>query len=248
MRLAGGQIAEHVTSTGTVARSGSRTLGCTWRGSSPPRRRATAAAGWPCPSPRRRASRGRIACRTRVAGRRVCMLLRPVARAVGREGLVDQEDLAGLQLAAELELGVGEDQARETRHTRRPRSIEGEAHVTQEYCASSSPIASGHRLERDVLVVPGFGLGGRREDRLREPVGLDQAAGQGGAADGPGLAILAPAAAGEVAPDDALEGDRPRISGRSSPGRRAGRGPRESRSRPASSMLVEIRWWRRQAG
>ena len=49
------------------------------------------------------------------------------------------------------------------------------------------------------------GLGRRREERARQPVGLAQALGQRNAADGAGAPVVLPAGAGEVAAHDALE-------------------------------------------
>ena len=52
-----------------------------------------------------------------------------------------------------------------------------------------------------------LGLRRRREDRLREPVGLAQVLGQRDSADLAGLAVLPEAGADEIAPSDTFDRD-----------------------------------------
>jgi len=107
-------------------------------------------------------------------------------------------------VAAELELGVGEDDPALGR-------VLGTALVDLDrdppQLFQQRPVADDLRrpLEVDVLVVVAdIGLGRRREDRLRQLVGLDQPGRQLDPADGAALAVFLPARAGEVAADDAL--------------------------------------------
>src|SRR5215472_6379612 len=129
----------------------------------------------------------------------------PEARAVGRERLVDQDQPA-VDLA-ELELGVSQDQALALRVRGRLRvqPLAGVAQPLRQLAADVGP----EPVERDVLIVPRIRLGGRREDRLRQPLALAEAGRQRLARHGAPLAVLGPGAPGEVAADDALEVDPP---------------------------------------
>ena len=63
-------------------------------------------------------------------------------------------------------------------------------------------------LKADVFVVAFLGLGGWGEDRLGQLGGVVEAVWQGDAADGFLFLVFLPAGAGEVAADDALDGER----------------------------------------
>src|SRR5437868_6537373 len=63
-----------------------------------------------------------------------------------------------------------------------------------------------HLRVGNVLIVAGRGLGGRREDWLWKLLAFAQTGCDFLATDGPVLPIFLPAGAGEVAPDDALDG------------------------------------------
>ena len=82
--------------------------------------------------------------------------------------------------------------------------VEGEG--AQVFCVASAD-GVDHLLEGDVFVVADGVLGCGGEDRLGEAVGLAQACGELDAADGSGLLVILPAGAGEIAADDALDGE-----------------------------------------
>ena len=63
-------------------------------------------------------------------------------------------------------------------------------------------------FETDVLVVSLLSLGGRGEDRLGQLRGILEAVRQRDAADGSLFLVFLPAGAGEVAADDAFDGER----------------------------------------
>src|SRR4029079_9510714 len=89
----------------------------------------------------------------------------PGAGGVGGQGLVDQEEGAG-GVEAELELGVGEEEAaRGGVGGAQGGELEGE--VAQMGCEILSH-GGGQGGEVDVLVVPGLGLGGGREEGRRQ--------------------------------------------------------------------------------
>ena len=64
-----------------------------------------------------------------------------------------------------------------------------------------------HLVEGNVFVVPGGGLGRRREDGLGECVGLFQARGKRDAGDLASSLVFLPGGAGDVSADDALDGE-----------------------------------------
>ena len=127
-----------------------------------------------------RGSRGRTACRSSgwPCPGWYCVL-RPEARRVRRQHFVDQDHVGGrIAVAdqAELELGVGDDDALATRRARTPRAIDLERQLPSARCdqrRGRSIFAAS--LLADVLVVAALGLGRRREDRLGQAVGLAQA-------------------------------------------------------------------------
>ncbi len=144
-----------------------------------------------------------VVARRRLVGR--VALGRPVARRVGREHLVDQPEAAG-GVGAELELGVGED------HPGLFRAIMTE--LVELEAERFHLLVERGADDGDALgVVDGFvvltlgSLGGRSEDGGGEAVGLAQAGGELEAADVARFLIRAPAAADEVAADDALDRD-----------------------------------------
>ncbi len=129
---------------------------------------------------------------------------RPEARGVGRQHLVGEDDL-GAGVAAELELGVGEDDPALGR-------VLGAARVDLDrdppQLLHQRPVADdlGGAVEVDVLVVVAdLGLGRRGEDRLRQLVGLEQVGRQLDPADRAAVLVFLPARAGEVAAHDALD-------------------------------------------
>src|SRR5205823_9037107 len=119
----------------------------------------------------------------------------PETRRVGREGLVDPDDVAAGQ--AELELRVGDDDPARQRVLRRllvdrQRPL---AQLAREVGADELR----HPLERDVLVVAGLLLRRRREDRLAQLAAVHEARLEGDAADRAALLILLQPRAAEVA-------------------------------------------------
>ena len=110
-----------------------------------------------------------VEARLRLAG--LVDVRRPEPRAVGRHHLVDQDD-AAVAVAAELELGVGDDDALVAADLFAER-IDRARHALERRAATSSPRISRIARDRDVLVVAGLGLGRRAEDRGLELCALD---------------------------------------------------------------------------
>src|SRR6266545_3356742 len=125
----------------------------------------------------------------------------PVAGGVGREGLVDP-DQAPVD-PAELELRVGEEQPAGSGVLARA-AIQVERQIAQPLRLLGAE-AVGHCLKGDVLVVSALALGGRREDRLRQAIGLNEAGGKPDAADLLRLPVFCPAGTGDVPARHALE-------------------------------------------
>src|SRR5579864_7726348 len=128
----------------------------------------------------------------------------PEAGGVGGHHLVDEDDLA--VEAAELELGVGEDDAGLER-TLVTKAVELEAEPL-ERCRQLASRTIGQLGPGDVLIVAGGRLGGRCEDRLRQSIALVQASRQALAGDGAASLVILPPGARDVATHDALEHDR----------------------------------------
>src|SRR4051794_36862605 len=128
----------------------------------------------------------------------------PEPRRVRRHHLVDQNDLAVL-VAAELELGVGDDDALlaggllAERVDRARHALQRRRHIRAEDLA--------HPGDRDVLVMAGFGLGRRAEDRRLQLFAFDQARLQLLAGERAGRGIFLPGRAGDVAADHAFDGE-----------------------------------------
>ena len=150
----------------------------------------------------------------RLAAARLVVLGRPVARGVGRQDLVADDQLAG-RVEPELELGVGQDHAvrggrgrprRSRARSRRRRTLLHQLAVADQ---------GGGLLEVDRLVVADVGLRRGREDRLGQLLGLLQARGQRDPRDRSGGLVVLPAGAGDVAADDAL--DRQHLAGAGRP-------------------------------
>ena len=130
---------------------------------------------------------------------------RPEPRRVGRHGLVDEDQLAVED--AELELGVGDDDAA-LQGVGRAERVELQRRVAHLLRHLPADEVDG-RLERDVLVVVADGgLGRRREERLREPAGLDEALRQVDPAHLAGLLVVLAPRPGEVAAHDGLHRQR----------------------------------------
>ena len=127
----------------------------------------------------------------------------PEARRVGRADLVAEREHAG-GVEPELELRVGQD------HAARPgvlgdRLVDGDRDVAQ----PPGELVGAHELrgpgQVDRLVVALLGLRRRREDRLRQLLGLLQAGGQLDAGDRARALVVLPARARDVAAHDALD-------------------------------------------
>ena len=191
---------------GTARRSASRTPRRTSRGSARPRRRARGGEGWPCPSPRRRASRGRIACRTTAAGPPGRYASSGQYRELsGVSTSSTSSSFAGLAIEAPLELRVGQDQAPAPRVVGglvRTRAGSAPGVVPARSAPSSRAIVANGTFSSwpDSALVAGVKIGSIRSLSTSP-------AGKGVAADGPRRPVLAPGAAREIAPDDALERD-----------------------------------------
>ena len=130
-----------------------------------------------------------------------------------------------------------------SRRSRRPGGRRRGSVAPEPSAAISSPIAVGHRGERDVLVVARLGLGGGVKIGSIRSLST-RPGGQRLAADRARRPVFLPAAAREVAADDALERDDLGLADEHRPARRAPRGRRPGGRGPASSMSVEIRWLR----
>src|SRR5690349_5697167 len=128
----------------------------------------------------------------------------PEARGIGRQHLVDQDELAleetkfklrvrydDAALAGVIAAGLVDLQAQVAR-------LRGDG-VTDDLLRA---------LERDVLVVAFLGLGGRREDRFGQLGGFRQSGGQLDAADRLRLLVFLPARAAEITAHDAFDGER----------------------------------------
>ncbi len=131
---------------------------------------------------------------------------RPEAGGVRGEDLVGEDQVVPVE--AELELGVREDDAALAGDVPGA-GVDGEGGLAQTGRRVRADLA-GDLLVGDVLVVlADLGLGGRGEDRGGQLRAVDQALGEGEAADGAGLVVLRQARAGEVAAGHALHGDHP---------------------------------------
>ena len=134
---------------------------------------------------------------------------RPEAGAVRRQDLVAKDDLAIL-IEAELELRVGDDDAAR-KSIRSALLVDGNRIVAQ-FLGILHAMArellledSSALLEGDILVVVAeLCLRARREDRLRQLLGFLEASRQLDAADRAVLLIACPAAARDIAADNAL--------------------------------------------
>ncbi|ROV95404.1 hypothetical protein VMCG_08478 [Cytospora schulzeri] len=133
------------------------------------------------------------------------LVRRPHAARVGRQALVDQHHLARLLVQAELELGVG-DQDAPLGGVLAAGVVHGQGQLRD--ARGERPVAddAGRLLGRDVLVVLAqLGLGGGRVDGAHgEGLALLEAGGHGHAADGAALLVLDPRGARDVAAHDGL--------------------------------------------
>ena len=148
---------------------------------------------------------------------RLVALQGPEAGGIRGQHLVAQHHVAGL-VQAELELGVGNDDAA-AQGVVGALLVQGDGVVAQlagVFLALAGEVLFQHvdaLLIRDVLVVVAqVGLGAGGVDGLGELVRLAQALGQGDAADLAGLLVAGPAAAGDVAADDALDGQHGQLA------------------------------------
>jgi hypothetical protein len=141
---------------------------------------------------------------------RLMTVRRPIARAVRRQHLIDQDQLVGaaalgIQGVAELELRVGKNDPA-VQGILGPGGVDGQGRVPQPL----DDLPPAHRtglLEVQRLVVAARGLGRGREDRLGQPVSIAEAFGQRHAAHGSALLVLAPARPGQVPAYHELDGD-----------------------------------------
>ena len=148
---------------------------------------------------------------------RLVALQGPEAGGIGGQHLVAQHHVAGL-VQAELELGVRNDDAA-AQGVVGTLLVQGDGVVAQlaGVClAFAGEVLFQHLdalLVGDVLVVVAqVGLGAGGVDGLGQLVRLTQALGQGDAADLAGLLVAGPAAAGDVAADDALDGQHGQLA------------------------------------
>ena len=144
-------------------------------------------------------------------------LQRPEAGGIGGQHLVAEDDIAVL-VQTELELGIGDDDAA-GEGVLGALLIQGDGVVAQlggVLLAVAGELLFQHidaLLVGDILVViADLGLGGGGVDRLRQLLGLLQALGQLDAADLAGLLVAGPAASGDVAADDALDGQHGQLA------------------------------------
>ena len=145
------------------------------------RRRAASARAAACPSPSIRASRARTACRRK----RGCDPgLYCSCPSSARNPGVNASSIQTVRPSRRPNSSfvVREDQASRL-GVRRRRAGRGRASGRGALGASSAPTALAMRSKEMFSSWPCLGLGGRREDRLGEPVRLDQALGQRNAAD-----------------------------------------------------------------
>lgn len=128
---------------------------------------------------------------------------RPEPAAVGRQNLVCQNQVS-IFIKAELKLGIGDDDT----------LGEGILSTLGVELNALVPDLLGQVLAQnldgllvgDVFVMSLFGLGRRRVDGLRKPLGLLKSSRQLDAADGAILLVALPARAGDIAANDALNG------------------------------------------
>ena len=114
-----------------------------------------------------------------------------------------------IRVKSPLELGVGDDNP----FLCRPLGtllIDLQASFAQ-LLGHITPNFVHHSFERDILVVSGFRFGCRGEDRLVKPRRLDQSAGKRNATNRLGLLVLFPPRAGQVAANDAFNGNHPSL-------------------------------------
>ena len=109
-----------------------------------------------------------------------------------------------VRVQPELELRVGEDDAALARVLGDLR-VHGHRHVAHRARPARASPTSRPSLDVDRLVVALLRLGRRREDRLRQLLGLLQARRQLDARDPAGRLVVLPARAGDVAAHDALD-------------------------------------------
>src|SRR5207344_2569340 len=95
----------------------------------------------------------------------------PVARRIRRQYFVDEDDVA-LRRKAELEFGVGEDDASRLR-VRSAMLVQRQCQLSKTPREILTDDPSGLSLA-DVDVVAAFFLGGRGEDRCRQTIRLSQ--------------------------------------------------------------------------
>src|ERR1700722_19168532 len=141
-----------------------------------------------------------VETRLRLAGR--VDIRRPEPRTVGGHHLVDQDDMAVL-VAAEFEFGVGDDDALVAAEFFTER-IDGPRHAFQRV---GDLIAEdlAHPRNRDVLVVTGFGLGRRAEDRGLEFRAFDKAGREFLAGERAVGGVFLPRRARQIAADHAFD-------------------------------------------
>ena len=164
---------------------------------------------------------------------------RPVPRAVGREHLVDQQQLAGLARRSPIRTwcrpGSARARARGPRPSGRP---PGSSIVTSRRppCRPRRPSSRTRRSRRGPIsaLVAGVKIGSIRSLSTSP-------AGSSDAADRPRRAVLLPAAAREIAPHHALERHDPGLADHHRPARRAPRAPRRSDRGRRRRSSVEIR-------
>ena len=113
----------------------------------------------------------------------------PESRRVGRQHLIDQDHLTAME--PELELRIRQDESRFQRALR-AKPIQGKAEPFERLGQlATGPV--GELGRRNVFVMARRRLGGRRKDRLGQPVTLSQSPGQRLTSDGSGALVVLPA-------------------------------------------------------
>ena len=160
-----------------------------------------------------RASRGRTACRSSPGPGRARTSAASQKRDESGVSTSSMRISSPSRQHAELELRVGEDDARRARTPRRRsayRAIASVARPRRRDARGRPSDATSRRTRCSRRAGPGRAFVGRREDRLGQPVALAQAGRQRDAAHGARRPVLLPAGAREVAADDAPRSAGPR--------------------------------------
>src|SRR4051794_6688960 len=143
----------------------------------------------------------RLLVETRLRLTGLVRVRRPEPRTVWRHHLVNQDDMAIL-IAAEFEFGVGDDDALAAADLFAKR-IDRAGHALERICRFIAQDLA-HPRDGDVLVMTGFGLGCRAEDRWIELGAFQQTSGKCFTGQGATLCVFLPRRTREVAADYAF--------------------------------------------